>query len=293
MFYREWFYLEKPVWNNAFSFEERKNKKLYIPSIVDIDISELDKIELQDDKSKITFEDYDFDDNLSTNYWLKNFYRIKVWKKEIILFDNHNHAFYFWYEARNRGIIGDNNLLFHIDEHADTRDNNKNLLKPDSLELQKVFDFTNNVLNVGDYIIPAENEWIIWKTVQIRNTNNLQDYIKNYFPKDYISCINEVLEFNLFHSETQPIKDWDSNTLHSINQISKTSNKINTNNWIILNLDLDFFQPDLDFIDYDLKKKVVLDSFKKADVITVCTSPFFINQSLAIKVFKDLFWNIT
>jgi hypothetical protein len=52
---------------------------------------------------------------------------------------------------------------------------------------------------------------------------------------------------------------------------------------------LDFFQPDLDFIDYDLKKKVVLDIAKKASIITVATSPFFINQSLAIKVFKDLF----
>jgi hypothetical protein len=58
---------------------------------------------------------------------------------------------------------------------------------------------------------------------------------------------------------------------------------------IILNLDLDFFQQDLDFIDYDLKKKVVLDSAEKASVITICTSPFFIDQELAVKVFKDLF----
>jgi hypothetical protein len=45
----------------------------------------------------------------------------------------------------------------------------------------------------------------------------------------------------------------------------------------------------LDFIDYDLKKKVVIDALEKADFVTVCTSPFFINQKLAIKVFKDLF----
>jgi len=56
-----------------------------------------------------------------------------------------------------------------------------------------------------------------------------------------------------------------------------------------LNLDLDFFQPDLDFIDYNLKKKVILDIAKKASVITVSTSPFFIDQCLAVKVFKDLF----
>jgi hypothetical protein len=67
------------------------------------------------------------------------------------------------------------------------------------------------------------------------------------------------------------------------------SNKeINKSN-IILNLDLDFFQPDLDFIDYELKKKVILDIAKKASIITVSTSPFFIEQNLAIRVFKDLF----
>ena len=58
---------------------------------------------------------------------------------------------------------------------------------------------------------------------------------------------------------------------------------------LILNLDLDFFQPDLDFIDYELKKKVILDIAKKASIITVSTSPFFIEQNLAIGVFKDLF----
>jgi hypothetical protein len=69
-------------------------------------------------------------------------------KQKIFLFDNHNHAFYFWYLARNRGVIGDHNTLIHIDEHADTRDNGKHLLKPESYDLEKVFHFTNYILNV-------------------------------------------------------------------------------------------------------------------------------------------------
>lgn len=247
MFYKKWFFIDKPVWNNEFSFDKRKNKSLFIPNIIDLDIKNLDKIKLQDDKSKIAFEDFWFDDKLSTNYGLKNFYRIKIKSKEIILFDNHNHAFYFWYEARNRWVIDDNNILIHIDEHADTRDNNKHILKPDSFDLEKVFTFTNEILNVGDYIIPAKEEWIISEIIQIRNTSNLEDYLIN--------------------------------------------TNISSKN-IILNLDLDFFQKELDFIDYDLKKKVILDAFQKASFITVCTSPFFIEQDLAIKVFKDLFWDL-
>jgi len=31
-------------------------------------------------------------------------------------------------------------------------------MKPDSENLNKVFDFTNEVLNVGNYIIPAQKE---------------------------------------------------------------------------------------------------------------------------------------
>jgi hypothetical protein len=58
---------------------------------------------------------------------------------------------------------------------------------------------------------------------------------------------------------------------------------------IILNLDLDFFEPALDFIDYNLKKEVILDLAEKAILVTVSTSPFFINQELALKVFKDIF----
>lgn len=250
MFYKKWFFIDKPIWNNEFSFEKRTNKRLYVPEIIDLDINDLDQIRLQDDKEKIAFEDFWFDDKLSTNYGLKNFYRIKFNWKEIVLFDNHNHAFYFWYEARNRWIIGDNNTLIHIDEHADIRDNNKIILKPDSFDLEKIFTFTNEVLNVGDYIIPAQKEGLIWDIIQIRNTINLEDYVERYY--------------------------WNSKTLYK--------------NWVILNLDLDFFQKELDFIDYDLKKKVVLDAFEKADFITVCTSPFFIEQDLAIKVFKDLFW---
>ena len=243
--YNKWFFIENPVWNNEFSFDKRQNKKLFVPEI--IEAKSFDEIKFQDDLEKIAFEDFDFDDKLSTNYWLKNFYRFQMWWKEVVLFDNHNHAFYFWYEARSRKIIWDKNILIHIDQHADTRDNDKIISKSDSKNLEKVFDFTNFVLNVWDYIIPAQKQGLVWDILQIRNTQNLEDYIaqKDDLKKNY--------------------------------------------NWIILNIDLDFFEPELDFIDYDLKEKVILDAFEKSDFVTVCTSPFFIEQNLAIWIFKKIF----
>ncbi len=242
--YNKWFFIENPVWNNEFSFDKRQNKKLFVPKI--IEAKSFDEIKFQDDLEKIAFEDLDFDNKLSTNYWLKNFYRFQIWWKEVVLFDNHNHAFYFWYEARSRKIIWDKNILIHIDQHADTRDNDKIISKSDSKSLEKVFDFTNFVLNVWDYIIPAQKEGIIENIVQIRNTKNLEDYLQNF------------------------------------------SNRKN-NSKIILNLDLDFFASELDFIDFELKKKVILDVFEKASYVTVCTSPFFVDQGLAVEKFKEIF----
>lgn len=234
-----WFYITRSVGNNAFSFDQRKNKKIYVPKLIQASI---DMIELWD---KLVFEDFWFDGLLSSNTGLKNFYEINWKGKKLYLFDNHNHAYFFWYLARDQWIIGDNNTLVHIDEHADTRDPGEYLSKPDSYDMQKVFEYTNfSNINVGNYIIPAQKEWLLKDIIQIRNDSNLDDYLNASFDLT-----------------------WD----------------------IILNVDLDFFQPDLDFIDYQKKKKVILDAAKKSKIITVATSPFFIDQQLAIRVFQDIF----
>lgn len=234
------FYIETPVWNNAFSYEKRVHKKLLVSSLIEWI---LENIELW---NETVFEDYDFEDQFISAKWLKNFYKLKWNDKDLYLFDNHNHAFYFWYLSRNAWIIGNNNILYHVDEHSDMRKPNKILEKSSSWDLKNIFEYTNFELNVGNYIIPALAEWIISEVIQIRNENNLFDY--DFSKKDM-------------------------------------------NKDIILNLDLDFFEPNLDYIDYESKKKVILDIAKKAKIITVATSPFFIDQALAIEVFKDLFSN--
>ena len=247
--YHKDFYIKKPIWNNEFSFDSRPHKQLYVPSLKKI--SSFSDIELlQKNEEKITFEEYDFNDVMQTCFGLENLYEMTWQWKPMYLVDNHNHVHYFWYLARSEWIISDNTLLYHIDEHADTRDPWEYLLKPDSQDLQKIFDYTNFTLNVGNYIIPAEKEGLIWDTMQIRGQDALEKYNSWYY-----------------------------------SDLETAGRKI------ILNLDLDFFEPELDFIDYDLKKQVILDIAKKADLITVCTSPYFINQERALEVFRDIFDN--
>lgn len=255
--YEKEFYITEPVGNNAFSFEKRSNKKLFVPSLKKIE--HFNEIELLQDQEKITFEDYDFDDMLQSCRGLKNFYELDWKGKKIFLFDNHNHAYFFWYWARTQGVIRDNSLLYHIDEHADTRDPWKYLMKPDSQDLEKVFKYTNFFLNVGNYIIPAEKEGLIGETIQIRSEEALKQYLENNPP--------------VSENETSPLLRGRERSERSI----------------ILNLDLDFFQPELDFIDFELKKQVVLDIASRADIITVSTSPFFIQQDRAVRIFHEIF----
>lgn len=264
--YTQDFYITRPVWNNAFSYHERKNKKLFVPTIKKIE--SFDDIKLLNLNTKnITFEDFDFDGKLQTCFGLKNLYELSFSSLQpssqffscqereqiqksipIYIVDNHNHVFYFWYLARERGIISDGALLYHVDEHADMRDPQEYLMKPDSQDLEKVFEYTNFFLNVGNFIIPAMKEWLIGEVVQIRSEG----------------ALNAYLESGLQRVRTR----WES---------------------IILNLDLDFFEPELDYIEFELKKQVILDIAAKADLITICTSPFFIEQERAIRVLKEIF----
>lgn len=234
--YSKPFYIENPVWNNALSFDERKNKKLYIASEISWTIDDI-RLWLE-----TVFEDFDFTWKLVSFNWLQNFIRFEYMWKEVIIFDNHNHAFYFWCEAYSRGIIWKNSNLIHIDEHSDMRDPE---IYPENLDnLQEIFDYTNFVLNVGNYIIPAQKLGIVKEIYQIRSEANIDNF--------------------------------------SFENLDKSVS-------IIVNLDLDFFSPGLDYMNYDNKIAFVKKSIEKADFITIATSPFFIDQELAIKVIKEIF----
>ena len=169
--YHKDFYITGRVGNNAFSYNERPHKQLFVPALKNIEDPDEIKL-LRPSSEKVTFEEYDFNDVMQTCYGLENLYALTLTlsqgesgqetkKVPLYFVDNHNHVMYFWYLARSQGIISDNTLLYHIDEHADTRDPGEYLMKPDSQDLQKVFEYTNFTLNVGNYIIPAEKEGLI------------------------------------------------------------------------------------------------------------------------------------
>ena len=59
---------------------------------------------------------------------------------------------------------------------------------------------------------------------------------------------------------------------------------------LILDIDLDFFAPELDYIANGKKIDFIRRILPSADVVTAATSPFFIEQSRAISFLKDIFY---
>lgn len=226
------FFLDSPVGNNRFSYDERSQKSIYVPALIDADIKDIEISELP---SFVEIEDGV--ENIC--YGLKNIYKInskKYPEKEIYLFDNHNHSFFFWCKGILDGKLDKGINLLHVDQHKDTRVPED--FDVDISDLNDVSRYVNEVLNVGSFIVPAMEMGIF---------DNLQIVDSTY-------TLNEEVKLPY-----------------------------------ALDLDLDFFSEDMDYIDYDYKLSRVIEYVEKTDFITVATSPYFINQEKALDVFREIF----
>ena len=205
------FYIGKPIGNNIFSYEDRENKKIYVPKLIE---GTLDDVSVGEE---IVFNEIDEDIEIKAK-GLKNMIIYKYQDKDVYIFDNHNHAFYFWIKSLKKGNFTKGCKLVHVDQHKDTREPENYNVDIDNID--DVFKYTNETLNVGSFI-------------------------KHALKHDILS---EVID-----------------------------------------IDLDIFSKDMDYIPYDLKVSKIKDLIKKSKVITIASSPFFIEQDYAIKVLKELF----
>lgn len=231
--YRRAFILRGKRGNNAFSYEDRGTEpSLYVPSVIEGTLEDVVEGE------EVVFSDRDDEGFLQNCKGLKHFVKTKFNGVPVVIVDNHNHVFYFWYEALEQGILQRGANLVHIDAHKDAR-------VPEVLyegrTLEEAFRYTNEVLNVGNYIIPAQKEGLVGAVQFVTGEAALED----------LSFVEK-------------------------------ENKI-------LNVDLDFFAPDLDYIPFEKTKAFILEQARNAALITVCTSPFFIEQKLAIQRLLELF----
>ncbi|MEJ2543135.1 MAG: UPF0489 family protein [Calditrichaceae bacterium] len=203
------FYIDQPVGNNAFSYGNRINKKIYVPPLIQGNIFNLapgDKIvfsEIEDgvEKNKHGLQSY--------IHWMNN-------------------------------KVKSGSILVHVDQHTDMRQPNLSFKEKldDKLTIYKIFRYTNYELNVGNFIQPAVETGLISSVEMINSTTAFN----NPIPEQYI-----------------------------------------------LDIDMDIFAPELDFMDNQIKLAKIKSYIQKASFITIATSPFFIDQSRAIDYIKQLF----
>ncbi|MDI7817446.1 UPF0489 family protein [Clostridioides difficile] len=223
------FYIEKPMGNNVFSYDKRDNKSIYVPKLIS---GTLDDVKLG---NKVVFNEVDENEEIKA-IGLENMVEYVLGNKKIYVFDNHNHAFYFWLKSMMNDEFTRGCKLVHVDQHKDTREPEN--YDVDINNIEDVFRYTNEVLNVGSFIKPALQHKIFSELIIIDSL--------------YGFDLDIELEF-------------------------------------VLDIDLDIFSSDMDYIPFDFKLDKIKNLIKKAKVITIATSPYFINQEYAIKVLKELF----
>lgn len=222
------FYIETAAGNNAFSFEDRKNKKIFVPEIIEGDVSDL-KV-----GKEIAFSEIIRGKEINCSGLRQFVYRHRGGKR-IFIFDNHNHAFFFWAYAIKQGWLRMGGNLVHVDQHKDTRDPDQFC---DTLDLNTAFYYAQNEINVGNFISPALRLNIFAEIIQVLNPLDFEKDIPAPFTLD---------------------------------------------------IDLDIFSSEMDYIPKELKIQKIRSYMEKTDLITIATSPFFMDQNEAIKILAELF----
>lgn len=223
------FYIDEPYGNNAFSYEDRINKKIFVPKLIK---GNLEDVEVGDN---IVFNEIDEENEIKAK-GLKNLVEYKVGDKTVYIFDNHNHAFYFWIKSLQNKEFNKGCQIVHVDQHKDMREPDSYNVNIDNLD--DVFTYTNKVLNVGNFIQPALKKKIFSNVIIMDSSYSFDIQVQGEY---------------------------------------------------VLDIDLDIFSKDMDYIPYDFRLNKIKDLIKHAKVITIATSPYFIEQDYAINILKELF----
>lgn len=221
-------FIDQAIGNNAFSFEKRKNKRIYVPPFIRGTLAD---VQLGDE---IVFSEICDDQEMNVT-GLKHFVHIMESGKNIFIMDNHHHAFFCW------ACLGlkksDAFSLAHVDQHKDTRCPAKEI-DSHGLNLKTIWKYTQSVLNVGNFIPPALS--LGWFS-DVKQICSKEDFLR---------------------TEMHP----------------KT----------ILDIDLDIFSPLMSDSDDAFKIKYLRKWIHQVKVVTIATSPFFIDQKRALEILHQL-----
>lgn len=263
--------ITEPYSNNRLDYDTRRNKSIVVPSLI---MGTLDDVKIS---NNIAIE-CEVDGKIVAGKGLKNLVFLDNARVPTWIMDNHNHAFAFWYEALSRGYIQSWSLLVHIDQHTDlgtplffpkVKDTSKSKrvddisLFPGTIGIhfqtyEEVEEYTNSILTIADFIVPALADWLISEAHMITGEDRQasQSYVWQMNNDGMLIKKSSLLPFSL---DLYPS--------------------------VIVDLDLDYFAQ---WFDEKICLENVIYWLQKADIVTIATSPLFIEQEQALKILKNL-----
>ena len=146
IFYKESI-LKKGVGNNAFSYEKKPERNDLC--ITPLKIASMDSLRMGD---HIAFQDFD-DDQWMECRGLESAILCLDYDVPVYVFDNHNQVFYAWCEALYMNWIQPSATLVHVDAHYD--DAEAPHADVNIHDMQQVFDYTQNTLQIATFIKPS------------------------------------------------------------------------------------------------------------------------------------------
>ena len=160
------FSIDEPVGNNAFSFEQRACRVLQVAPLIRGSLADVLPGEA------VVFGEYDE----GCEHRKTGLCQMVYWPhghKQIFIFDNHNHAFFFWAAGLLAGWFPAGLPLLHVDQHRDMRVPPQHYpgKTHQALTLSGAFHYANFVLNVGNFIVPAL-QLGIFSTVQMVDSSH-------------------------------------------------------------------------------------------------------------------------
>lgn len=248
--YTKPFQITKNIGNNVFCFNKSKKSEIHIPNLIKTNIS-------------------DFQNNM-LDY-------IKTWD---------NTAFR---EEKNWEIIEYKGLQNFIEINWDKENLNQNIY---------IFDNHNHALyfRYKEYF-----KWNISKWISLIHIDQHTDMNENKFTiaskiKQSVT-IEDIFQFtnyncNVWNFIKPGVEEWLIWNIIQINtEYSLLKNTVIARNEAIqvLDIDLDFRAPEMSIQKYQETIEITKNLIKNSRVVTIATSPYFLNQNLAIKIIKDLF----
>lgn len=191
-------------------------------------------------------------------HWLKYFIELKtINNKPIYIIDNHNYALYFWYKyfIQNNLLQSSDKILWnppnliHIDQHTD-RKPNSNQFNP----LWLTGDYSAQILDF------------------VQNKTNVWNFLPPLLKGEASETSGGLLPTKNYH---------EIRTEYSFKHFQALQSSY------ILDIDLDFFAPEM-WINFQKSIPKLQKLINNANLVTIATSPYFLDQNLAISMLNQL-----